>query len=96
MSLLAEHGPALLTLSVLVAMFALFVAERYPPEVVAIGGLSVLLAAGVLPVEDVRAAIANPAPLTIAAMFILSGAVVRTGALDAFTRAAMAGAAACR
>ncbi|MEM1313577.1 MAG: SLC13 family permease [Pseudomonadota bacterium] len=75
-------------------MFALFVAERYPPEVVAIGGLSLLLLSGVLPVESVMAAIANPAPLTIAAMFILSGALVRTGALDAFTRAAMAGAAA--
>ncbi|MEM6438985.1 MAG: SLC13 family permease [Pseudomonadota bacterium] len=74
-------------------MFALFVAERYPPEVVAIGGLSVLLLTGVVPVEGVMGAIANPAPLTIAAMFILSGALVRTGALDAFTSAAMAGAA---
>ncbi|MEO1686739.1 MAG: SLC13 family permease [Pseudomonadota bacterium] len=51
------------------------------------------MAGGVLPAEVLMTAIANPAPITIAAMFILSGALVRTGALDAFTRAAMAGAA---
>jgi di/tricarboxylate transporter len=44
----------------------------------------------VLPAQGLADALANPAPLTIAAMFILSGALVRTGALDAFTRLAVA------
>ncbi|MFO7856275.1 MAG: SLC13 family permease [Paracoccaceae bacterium] len=82
--------PAFLALAVVAGMFALFVAERFPPEVVAIGGVAAMLAVGVLPAEDLAAALANPAPLTIAAMFILSGALVRTGALDAFTRVALA------
>ena len=84
--------PALIALGTVAGMFALFVSERYPTEVVAIGGVAVLLATGVLPAEDLARALANPAPLTIAAMFILSGALVRTGALDAFTRFALEGA----
>jgi di/tricarboxylate transporter len=40
------------------------------------------LALGLVSVEDMLAAIANPAPATIAAMFVLSAALVRTGALE--------------
>ena len=78
--------PAIATLAVLLGMFVLFVTDRYPPEVVAIAGVSVLMVLGILTADDVMAAMANPAPVTIAAMFILSGALVRTGALDAFSR----------
>ncbi|MFQ5565230.1 MAG: SLC13 family permease [Paracoccaceae bacterium] len=90
MSILAEYWsdpwPALVTLGVVVTMFAAFVREDHPPEVVAICGAALLLAIGVLPIEDLLAVFANPAPITIGAMFILSGALIRTGALDAFTR----------
>ncbi len=79
--------PALITLATLAGMFVLFLREIYPPEVVALGGAAFLLAIGVLEVEAVLGALGNPAPLTIAAMFILSGALVRTGALEAMTRA---------
>ncbi|MHA1555271.1 MAG: SLC13 family permease [Alphaproteobacteria bacterium] len=65
-------------------MFALFVYEAYPPEVVAMGAVAVLLITGILPLGDMLAVFANPAPITIAAMFILTGALVRTGALDVF------------
>ncbi len=93
MSLLAFEGaPAVLTLAVLIGMFVLFCTERFPPEVIAIGGVAVLLACGVLEAGALMDAVANPAPITIAAMFILSGALVRTGALDAFTRFALSGA----
>jgi di/tricarboxylate transporter len=70
-------------LAVLLGVFAMFVWERFPPEVTALGGLAALLATGVLSGADALAALANPAPVTIAAMFILSGAMVRVGALDA-------------
>ncbi len=90
MSILADlwpdPWPALIALGVVVAMFVAFVREVHPPEVVAICGAALLLAVGVLPVEDLLAVFANPAPITIGAMFILSGALIRTGALDAFTR----------
>lgn len=78
--------PALFTLGVVSAMFVAFVREDFPPEVVAICGASVLLAVGILPVDDLLAVFSNPAPVTIGAMFIISGALLRTGALDAFTR----------
>ncbi len=73
------------TLLVLAATFALFVWERYPPEVVALTALSTLLATGVLTAGEALAALSNPAPVTIACMFILSGAMVRVGVLDAVT-----------
>nr|WP_084629783.1 SLC13 family permease [Jannaschia aquimarina] len=69
-------------------MFLLFLREVYPTEVVAIGGAAVLLGTGVLPYDAAREVLANPAPWTIAAMFVLMGALVRTGALDAFTKLA--------
>ncbi len=72
-------------LAVVAAMFVLFLRETYPTEVVAIAGASVMLATGILPYDDALAVLSNPAPWTIAAMFIVMGALVRTGALEAFT-----------
>ncbi|WP_286134798.1 SLC13 family permease [Neptunicoccus cionae] len=72
---------AWLSLGVVVVMFILFVRETYPTEVVAIGGVAFLLLTGALPYATAIEVFSNPAPWTIAAMFILSGALVRTGAL---------------
>lgn len=77
--------PAIISLSVVGMMFVLFIRETYPTEVVAIGGVAVLLVSGVLPIADLQAVFSNPAPWTIAAMFIISGGLVRTGALNALT-----------
>lgn len=82
---IGDTGQAIITLLVVAGMFALFVREVYPTEVVAISGAALLLALGVLPYEAARNVLSNPAPWTIAAMFIVMGALVRTGALDAFT-----------
>lgn len=79
---------AVLALSTVAVMFFLFMRETYPTEVVAIGGVAVLLITGVLPYDAALAVLANPAPWTIAAMFIVMGALVRTGALSAFTHMA--------
>ncbi len=76
---------AIATMVVVVAMFALFIREIYPPEVVALAGASVLLAMGVLPYDHALSVLSNPAPWTIVAMFIIMGALVRTGALEWFT-----------
>ena len=69
-------------------MFVMFVREIWPPEVVAIGGVAVLLGTGVLPYDAALDVLANPAPWTIAAMFLVMGGLVRTGALDWFTQVA--------
>ena len=87
--MLADYIPqawhAWLSLGIVAVMFTLFVRESYPTEVVAIGGVAFLLFTGVLPYETALGVFSNPAPWTIAAMFILSGALVRTGALSSLS-----------
>ncbi|MGD9862520.1 MAG: SLC13 family permease [Pseudodonghicola sp.] len=85
---LTETGSAVLTLLIVAGMFVMFLREMFPTEVVAIAGVAVMLITGVLPYEAGLKVLANPAPWTIAAMFIIMGALVRTGALDAFTNLA--------
>lgn len=79
---------SVLTLVVVGGMFLLFLRETFPAEVVAILGATVLLVLGLLPYDQALAVLSNPAPWTIASMFIVMGALVRTGALDWFIHAA--------
>ncbi len=85
---LSSTVSAVLTLAVVAVMFALFVRETFPTEVVAITGAALMLLLGVLPYENALAVLSNPAPWTIAAMFIVMGALVRTGALEVLTQQA--------
>ncbi len=82
---ISQNGQAMITLLVVLGMFVLFIREVYPTEVVAMSGAALLLGMGVLPYDDALNVLSNPAPWTIAAMFVVMGALVRTGALDAFT-----------
>jgi di/tricarboxylate transporter len=79
----ATPGPltAALAGAVVVGMLVLFATETFPPVVVALVGLGVMLATGLLPTEAMLASLSNSAPVTIAALFIVSGALVRTGLL---------------
>ncbi len=79
------NADAWFTLAVLAGMLVLFVREVYPPEVVAMAGASVLYVAGVLEPDGLGRVFSNSAPWTIAAMFILSGGLIRTGALNLVT-----------
>ncbi|RXK52799.1 TRAP transporter large permease subunit [Oleiharenicola lentus] len=65
----------------LLALLA-FLWEKYPPDVVALAVFCTLLLTQVLPREKAMAVFANPAPITVAALFVLSAALVRCGALD--------------
>lgn len=76
---------AIAALAVVVVMFVMFLRESYPTEVVAIAGAAFLVATGMLPYDRAIAVFSNPAPWTIAAMFIVMGGLVRTGALQWFT-----------
>src|SRR5690606_7654110 len=69
-------------LSVVVGMFILFMSERFPPEAVALGAVATLLVSGVLKPNEAVESLANSAPVTIGALFIVSAALVRTGVLD--------------
>lgn len=72
-----------IALGLLVLLFAAFFVERYPPDVTAAAGAAIYIVFGFVPADEVLTIFSNPAPITIAAMFILSGALVRTGLLDA-------------
>jgi di/tricarboxylate transporter len=83
---LSQPAEAWITIGTLAAMLVLFAREVFPTEVVAMSGAAFLLVLGILPYDAGLAVLSNPAPWTIAAMFLLMGALVRTGALDWFTR----------
>jgi di/tricarboxylate transporter len=74
--------PPAATAVVVVGLFVAFVREWRPPEVSAIAAAALLLVIGVLSVEDVIGVFSNSAPITIASLFIVSAALVRTGVLD--------------
>jgi len=69
-------------LVLLVLLLAAFIVEKYPPEVTAAAGAAVFLLFGLTTADQAMRAFSNPAPITIAAMFVLSGALVRTGVLE--------------
>ena len=83
---LSDTASGIATLVILLVMFAMFLREQFPTEVVAILGVAALLVLGLLPYEAAVGVLSNPAPWTIAAMFIVMGALVRTGSLDRFTK----------
>lgn len=74
---------AVLGLVFVVALFVAFALERFPPVTIAVAGAAIMIALGWLTPPLVTAAFANSAPITIAAFFILSGALVRTGTIEA-------------
>lgn len=70
-------------LIMVVLLFVSFALERFPPVVIALIGAALMLGTGILAPADVLTVFSNPAPITIAAFFILSGALIRTGAIEA-------------
>ena len=86
---LGSTTQAVFALLIVTGMFLAFMREVYPVEVTAIGGVVVMLVLGILPHDAALRALSNPAPWTIAALFVIVGALVRTGALDWITQAAV-------
>jgi len=83
---LSAPAQAWLSIAIVLGMFALFLREKDPPEVVAIGGAALMLVLGLAPEKEAVKVLSNSAPWTIAFMFLIMGALVRTGALDRATR----------
>ena len=67
----------------LVAVFISFLREKIPADVVALLAMSALLLTGILSVPEALSVFSNAAPITIAAMFVLSAALERTGVIAA-------------
>ena len=66
----------------LVLVFAAMVSERWRADVVAMAAVCVLLVLGTLSTQDVLKVFSNEAPITVAAMFVLSAALDRTGVIQ--------------
>ncbi|PVA11375.1 SLC13 family permease [Pelagivirga sediminicola] len=80
--LIGQNAPYL-ALGILLLLFVAFTLEKFPPEVIASGAAALYIVLGLVPHDQVMGVFSNSAPITIGAMFIVSGALVRTGVLDA-------------
>lgn len=78
---LSSFGPYI-GLILLLGIFVAFALERRPPVVIAVIGGLLMMAFGFLPPGELLGVFSNSAPITIAAMFVLTGALLRTGALE--------------
>lgn len=91
---------AVLCLVVLVVVFAGLVRSRVGPDVVLLGGLTLLLCVplpdgaggwrlGVLTVDEALAGLSNPGLVTVGALFVVSAGVRETGVVDMLARVAL-------
>ena len=59
-----------------------FVREALPADVIALLAMGTLMLTGIMSVKETLGVFSNAAPLTIAAMFVMSAALDRTGVID--------------
>ncbi len=83
---LSQDVQAVTAIVIVVTMLVMFVRETFPVEVVALIGGALMLLLGIVPQDAAMAVFANPAPWTIAALFVIVGGLVRTGALDSISQ----------
>lgn len=79
----------IITLLVIIAAMVLFVLDIFPVDHVALGAMVVLALSGVLTPEEAVRGFANSATITVAAMFVLSDVIIKTGVIEAFAPAVM-------
>lgn len=80
-SWIAQHDAAI-ALLILLGMVASFLLERVPPVTTAVVAAAACFAFGLIPQDDALLAFSNSAPISIAALFMLTAALKRTGVLD--------------
>jgi di/tricarboxylate transporter len=72
----------LFMLGLLGAILASFIWEKIPAELTAMSAFALLMVIGLLPARDALGVFSNAGPIAVAAMFILSAALERCGAID--------------
>jgi di/tricarboxylate transporter len=65
------------------AVFFGFAREILPPDIIALVAMGLLLITGILTASETLSVFSNAAPITVAALFVLSAALERTGVIDA-------------
>lgn len=68
---------------ILLFVFIAFVKESFPPDVISLSVIAVLLITGILTSNEVLTIFSNPGPITVGAMFVLTSALERTGCIHA-------------
>ncbi len=76
-------GDAWLTLGILVVMLGLLASDRLPPALVVLGATSSLLVTDVIDADAAFAGFSNPAPITVAALYVVARAAQKTALLAA-------------
>lgn len=71
-----------LTLIIIALTLVAFVREWAAPDVIALSVLCLLVALDLVPMDKMTDVFRNEAPLTIAALFVIGGALERSGAVD--------------
>ncbi len=79
----------LIVLAVLAAMFAGLITRRVSPTVGVVGALLVLFITDVADQATALSGFASPAPATIAGLYVVAGAVERSGALRPLSRSVL-------
>lgn len=74
---------AILVLIILLGAVVLFISEKFPIDFVALLVLGTLLLLGLVTPEEGISGFSNPATVTVAAMFVLSAGLQKTGATAA-------------
>jgi di/tricarboxylate transporter len=77
------------TIAVVVGMVVLLVRDSVAPAMAVFGANVALLIIGVIDVPAAFAGFANPAPMTVAALFVVARAVEKTGALQPLINATL-------
>ena len=77
------------TLAVVAGVLAVLISDKVSPAVAMSGGMVLVLVAGIVTPTEALAGFSNPAPLTVAALFILARAVEKTGALTPVVQATL-------
>jgi di/tricarboxylate transporter len=76
----------IIVFGLVIGTFVAFVREWLPPDMVSLSAFAILLLTGTIGTDDAMSVFSNSAPVTIGAMFVLSAALERTGAIDALAR----------
>jgi di/tricarboxylate transporter len=76
------QNDAVIALVILFAMVVSFALERVPPVTTAVVAAAACFSFGLIPQEEALLPFSNSAPISIAALFMLTAALQRTGVLD--------------
>jgi di/tricarboxylate transporter len=74
--------PAGLTVAIVMLLFGLMAFTQIAPDIILIGGVALLLLAGILDPKDALSGLANEGMVTVGVLFIVGAGVRQTGGID--------------